>query len=132
MTHRKALIGYCPCGSGKRYDDCCATYHHGFSRAPTPEALMRSRYSAYALDLLDYIRDSWHESTRPKLVANEDGIKWHGLVIVGAWDGQEADEGFVQFVAKYRVGGGRMERLSETSRFLRQQDRWFYVDGVHD
>ncbi|MFM0874673.1 YchJ family metal-binding protein, partial [Klebsiella pneumoniae] len=47
----------CPCGSGDPLDDCCGRYHQGHP-APTAEALMRSRYSAYGLGLVDYLRDT--------------------------------------------------------------------------
>ena len=47
----------CPCGSEKTYEDCCGPWHAGFKtgvHAPTPEALMRSRYRAYVLGLIEY------------------------------------------------------------------------------
>ena len=57
----------CPCGSGDPLDDCCGRYHQGHP-APTAEALMRSRYSAYALGLVDYLRDTtlpWLQARMP-------------------------------------------------------------------
>lgn len=44
----------CPCHSEKTYEDCCKQCHEK-TLLPEPTALMRSRYSAYALDLVDYI-----------------------------------------------------------------------------
>ena len=55
----------CPCGSGKSYAACCGPLHAGAAIAPTAEALMRSRYSAYGLGLEPYLLATWHVSTRP-------------------------------------------------------------------
>lgn len=52
----------CPCHSGNEYEQCCKPYHDG-QNAPTPEKLMRSRYSAYALSLVDYILKTQEEKT---------------------------------------------------------------------
>ncbi len=120
----------CPCESGRAYRDCCEPYHRG-APAPTPEALMRSRYSAYALRLTLYLLASWHPRTRPppdEVDLGEARTAWLGLRILRAE--QNADEGVVEFVARYRVGGGRAVRLHETSRFVREKGVWLYVDGV--
>lgn len=123
----------CPCGLVPDYADCCGRYHAGplHLAAPTPEALMRSRYSAYALDLRDYVIDTWHTSTRPeKLERFDSGLKWLGLTVKRAWLAS-ADEGFVEFVARSKApGGGPAQRLEELSRFVRVARRWQYVDAV--
>ncbi|MDX1560486.1 MAG: YchJ family metal-binding protein, partial [Marinobacter sp.] len=54
----------CPCGSGKPYLECCRPFHQG-DPAPSPEALMRSRYAAFVLNLPDYLQTTWHQSSRP-------------------------------------------------------------------
>lgn len=122
----------CYCDSGLMYVACCAPFHHGVA-APTPEALMRSRYSAYVLNLNDYLQLTWHSSTRPENVSVEVGLKWLGLSVEKAWIASE-NEGFVEFIARYKVGGARAERLNEVSRFVREcvagECRWFYVDGT--
>jgi len=121
----------CPCGSGVRYAACCGRYHAGESagQAPTPEALMRSRYSAFVLDLRGYLRDTWHPSTRPASIEPpEPGLTWLGLQIKAA-PSAEGDAGTVEFVARSKLGG-RAHRLHEVSRFVREGGRWFYVDGV--
>lgn len=119
---------HCPCESGRDYAACCGRYHGG-APAPTPEALMRSRYSAYVLGLVLYLLATWHPSRRP---AGEDlkldpATKWLGLKIVKAEQHEEA--GTVEFVARYRVGGGSAVRLHELSRFVRENGAWLYVDG---
>ena len=118
----------CPCNSGKPYAACCGPLHAGAENAPTAEALMRSRYSAYVLSLAPYLLSSWHASTRPpELDLSDDGTKWLGLNIKRH---QVIDENHavVEFIARYRIGG-RGYRLYEISRFVREEGRWFYVDG---
>ena len=93
---------------------------------------MRSRYSAYVLRLSDYVLCTWHASTRPQdLDLSEDSAtKWLGLTVLRALDGDLPNEAWVEFVAKYKVGGQGAQRLHETSRFVHEAGRWFYVDGV--
>lgn len=89
---------------------------------------MRSRYSAFVQDRLDYLLATWHASTRPvSLAANPPGMKWLGLEIRRA-TAIDDDQATVEFVARHKLGG-RAERLSELSRFVREDGRWFYVDG---
>ena len=89
---------------------------------------MRSRYSAFVLDLTDYLLATWHPDTRPTaLEPNPPGLKWLGLEVKAAAM-QDADHGTVEFVARSKLAG-RAQRMHETSRFVREQGRWFYVDG---
>ena len=118
----------CPCGSGQAYADCCGVWHGGLGmgvHAPTPEALMRSRYSAYVLGLIEYLLATWHPSTAPGELELSP-IKWLGLEVRHAE--MAGDAGIVEFVARCKVNG-RAERMHETSRFVRQQGRWLYIDG---
>jgi len=122
----------CPCGTSPALPcaDCCGRYHAGplHLLAPTAEALMRSRYSAYVLDLTDYLRATWYPSTRPAMIEpNPPGLKWLGLE-VRQHTLQDADHASVEFVARSKLGG-RAQRLHETSRFVREDRRWYYVDG---
>ena len=89
---------------------------------------MRSRYSAFVLDLSDYLLATWHASTRPaRLDPNEAGLKWLGLE-VRRHTLIDADHATVEFIARSKLAG-RAQRLHELSRFLREDGRWFYVDG---
>lgn len=90
---------------------------------------MRSRYSAYVLGLTDYLLASWAPETRPPSLelAAEPRPKWLGLDI-RQFRQTGPDSATVEFVARYRIGG-RAHRLHETSRFVRRDDRWLYVDG---
>ena len=120
----------CPCGRQLAYERCCGRWHAGPEalQAPGAEDLMRSRYSAFAAGLLGYLRDTWHPSTRPAVVEPmPEGLRWLGLE-VRRHVRQDADHAIVEFVARSKLGG-RAERLHETSRFVREGGRWFYVDG---
>ena len=122
----------CPCGrttlKGQPLSlaDCCGPLHAG-QAAPDAERLMRSRYSAFVLGDVPYLLATWHSSQRPATLELEIGGKWLGLEIkhhrvTGA------DTAEVEFVARLRVGGKAL-RQHERSRFVRQEGRWFYVDG---
>lgn len=120
----------CPCrgaADALPYDACCGRYHAG-SPAPTAEALMRSRYSAFVFDELEYLLATWHVSTRPgSLAPNRPGSKWLRLE-VRRHTPIDTDHATVEFVARQK-SGGRAERLHEISRFVREEGRWFYVDA---
>jgi SEC-C motif domain protein len=90
---------------------------------------MRSRYSAFVLRNEPYLLATWHPGKRPASVPFDHGRKWLGLRIVDARvTGETTAE--VEFIARYRVGGGSAARQHERSRFVRESDRWFYVDGT--
>lgn len=120
----------CPCNSGKNYGGCCAPLHRGLP-AENAEALMRSRYSAYVMDRQDYIKSSWHPSTYVSVESGIDtgSVKWLGLQ-VKRHKQLDATYSVVEFVARYKQGG-RAFRLHEVSRFVREDGRWFYLDGQH-
>jgi SEC-C motif-containing protein len=93
---------------------------------------MRSRYSAYVLDLETYLLDSWHPDTRPPSLGldQDTAVKWIGLKIVDTESGGENDdEGIVEFIARFKVNG-KAQRLHERSRFIKTVGRWFYLDGL--
>lgn len=122
--------GPCPCGSGTAYAACCGRWHRGPTRlaAPDAQALMRSRYAAFVLGLDDYLLDTWHPSTRPATLGpTEPELRWLGLE-VRRHQQQDEDHAIVEFVARSK-SGGRAHRLHESSRFVREGGRWYYVDG---
>ncbi|MBF5004138.1 hypothetical protein ISG32_07690 [Diaphorobacter sp. NR2-3-3-1] len=125
----------CPCGrsnaKGKplAFVDCCARYVAHFDEAPAPDAesLMRSRYTAFVMEDAEYLQATWHAKERPASLDFDAAAKWLGLAIKQASaTGENTAE--VEFVARYRVGG-RAVRLHERSRFVREEGRWYYVDG---
>lgn len=127
-------LPFCPCRDSAdplAYEACCGRYHAGplTGLAPDAPSLMRSRYSAFVLDRLDYLLATWHPSTRPaSLDPNPAGLKWLGLEL-RACSTEDADHAQVEFVARSKLGG-RAQRLREVSRFVREEGRWFYLDGT--
>lgn len=123
----RATAAACPCGSGAAYSRCCRPYHLVVAEAPTAEALMRSRYSAYVKLLASYLVRTWHPDTRPEGVSLDGTPQWQGLTVVSVTAGGPDDErGTVTFVARHHRG-----ELRETSEFVRLGDdegrRWVYV-----
>ncbi len=93
---------------------------------------MRSRYSAFVLaespPMRDYLRATWHARTRPaEIEPPEPGLRWLGLSVKRCAV-QDADHATVEFIARSKLAG-RAHRLHETSRFVREGERWFYLDG---
>lgn len=133
----------CPCLSGDAYGACCGRYHAGLRPAPdgtapgpyapTAEALMRSRYAAFAVGDAGYLRATWHPSTRPTDLDLDDDVVWRRLDVLRTEAGGPFDTtGVVEFVAHHRSRADRTDRgrLHEVSRFVREGDRWYYVDGT--
>jgi SEC-C motif-containing protein len=119
----------CPCGNHSGYTRCCGPLHEG-ALAQTAEALMRSRYSAYVLKREDYLLATWHSSTRPaslKLASQHPAPTWLGLDVKR--HREEGEQATVEFIARLRYGGGKAQRMHEVSRFVREQGRWYYLDG---
>ncbi|TVP88258.1 MAG: hypothetical protein EA347_06305 [Thioalkalivibrio sp.] len=120
----------CPCGSGAARRACCGPYLDGAVVAPTAEALMRSRYSAFVEGRREYLLRTWAEETRPQVLELDPEQRWLGLGIRARSAGGPEDEvGEVEFVARSRVRG-RGQRLHERSRFRRVDGQWFYVGGT--
>ena len=120
----------CPCGSGSPYPACCGRFHSGAATAPTAEALMRSRYSAYARRDADYLRRTWHPATRPKRLEFEPSLVWTRLEVRFTTGGTLFDtEGTVLFEAHYS-DSGRAGFMTENSRFVKEDGQWLYVGPV--
>lgn len=121
----------CPCGSGETLGACCARYltSRGGAAAPTAQALMRSRYTAFAIGDAAHLLDTWHAGTRPTDIELDPRQRWLHLNVESCSAGGPFDSiGTVQFTAVYRGPEGRDE-LHELSRFVRENGRWYYVDG---
>ena len=149
----------CLCGSKKLFSACCQSYVSGQSTAPTAEALMRSRYSAFCQGNIDYLLDTHQTrisddraSARASLRQSVNSTEWVNLLVVSTKKGKPNDKtGVVEFVAAYRPkrlsimqslpGMGLSDKgpsnkraddltqLHEKSRFIKEGDRWFYTDG---
>ena len=126
----------CPCGSGKKYGECCEPIIKGKIKAPSAEACMRARYTSYVVGEIDYIINSCEEGEGIGEIdrkATEDWSKkstWHGLKILSTEKGLEADdEGIVEFEATYTQKGIR-EVHHERSAFKKVNGKWLYNDGI--
>jgi len=124
----------CHCGSGQSYEACCGPYIQGVEPAPTAEALMRSRYSAYVVGAIDYLGDTLHPNHRSDWDRDATArwashSEWLNLEIRDTEAGGEGDdEGFVEFVAHFKENDEHKVH-HERSRFQRHGGRWYYVDG---
>lgn len=122
----------CPCGSGQPLATCCGPYLDGLASAPSAAVLMRSRYTAYVLAREPYLLATWHPGTRPAALHLDaaPAPRWLGLAIM-RHEPHGPGRAIVEFVARYKTGG-RAHRLHETSRFVREDGQWYYVDGEID
>lgn len=125
-----------PCCCGRviknkklQFDQCCGRYLDHFDTVPAhdAESLMRSRYSAFVLERHTYLQQTWASAQRPADLSFEPDVKWLGLDVksyrlIGPAQAE------VEFVARSRLKGVPT-RLHELSRFVKDEGRWFYVDG---
>lgn len=116
----------CPCGSRKSYHQCCQPYHLGNSLPNSPEALMRSRYSAFVCKQAQYLLTSWHPSTCPAELELDDSPEWLQLQVLSS--AQHGNNGEVHFRALHKTGTG-IGFLEEHSEFIREGQRWYYLSG---
>jgi SEC-C motif domain protein len=123
----------CPCNSGKSFADCCQPYLDGKANPPTPEALMRSRYTAYACKDAPYILATSHPVLRATLQL-KDIAAWANAAAFKRLEVLETktvgEEGFVRFIAWFKEKG-RLQAIHERSRFLQEDGKWLYIDGQH-
>lgn len=124
----------CPCGSGRDLDQCCGPIVSGAAPAPTAEALMRSRYTAFTMGLVDHIERSHApearaDFNRPEAENWASESRWDGLEVRAVEAGGEGDQtGVVEFVARYRRAGHPFVH-HERATFRREEGAWVYVDG---
>lgn len=134
LTDTKDLDTRCPCGSGKPFAFCCEPALSGRKPAATAEALMRSRYTAFALGAIDYlIRTTARRKRAPQdaeLLAEQTQVTtWTGLEILATEAGRAGDQlGMVEFKASFDSPEGSAI-LHERSNFEREEGHWVYTDG---
>ncbi len=126
-------IGRCPCGSQIEYQACCGVFHKGKAVAETPEALMRSRYSAYSLASIDYIQRTMQGKPligfdKAAAEAWAKSAKWLGLEVLEV-ENVSSTLGYVTFIA-YFMENGKAQAIHERSEFRYIDGQWFYVDGT--
>ncbi len=124
----------CPCGSGKLMSECCGPIIDGARLAETAEQLMRARYTAYAVDNIDFLYNSSGPQVRAEFDAESsrrwaEGAEWQGMdVLATEAGGPDDQEGVVEFIARYRVKTTDFEH-HERSIFQRVEGEWKFIDG---
>lgn len=120
----------CPCQSGRLFSLCCAPLLSGSKTADTAETLMRSRYCAYTMADVNYLLKTWHTTTRPTTIDPATIPDWQKLEVISTNKGGESDKtGFVEFKA-YALVNNSLKVLHERSRFVKENNRWLYVEGI--
>ncbi|CDZ77073.1 hypothetical protein BN59_01352 [Legionella massiliensis] len=126
----------CPCGSSKKYLDCCGLFIEGQKHADTPEKLMRSRYSAFTMANTDYIKKtmcgkSMEGFDESEVEAWAKQVNWVGLQVVKSYmDETDENIGYVEFIASFHEKG-KKQAMHELSKFQRIDGQWFYTEGVY-
>jgi len=122
----------CPCGSSCLLDNCCKPYLDGIALAPSPEALMRSRYTAFVLNNVDYLQKTMRGAPLKTFDTNNtlkwlSDVSWEGLTIINAKQ-KSPTLGFVSFDARYWYQG-KLMHICEKSEFHFIDHQWFYIGG---
>jgi len=125
----------CPCGTKNQYSLCCEPIHLKKIIAKSPEQLMRSRYSAYALKNVDYIYRTYAKASRQQQEKTEiqawaNETTWLKLTVIDSSEYEITQSPTVTFEAIYK-NNNKFYKMSETSRFIKEDDHWHYVDGSH-
>ncbi|MCL6272027.1 YchJ family protein [Sansalvadorimonas sp. 2012CJ34-2] len=125
----------CPCGSANTYDNCCGLLHQGKDTAQSAEQLMRSRYTAWSLGLIDYLHDTtWSKQqaglNREEMTEWAERTQWLSLEILDTMAGQADDNnGEVEFLARFQLPPVEaVQEHRERSKFVVESGRWFFVD----
>ncbi|MCW8407828.1 YchJ family protein [Legionella sp. PATHC035] len=127
-------MSLCPCGSQNTYELCCGLYLDKQQVPETPEQLMRSRYTAYTMGKIDYIK---HTMKGKALIGFNEleaeqwakSVTWINLEVIKA-SMPDPDKGFVEFAARFSEHG-QVKIIHESSEFHKENGRWFYVSGIH-
>lgn len=127
MNEKNSIL--CPCCSGDKYETCCLRFHVGKENAGTAEELMRSRYTANVFKDVQYLLNTWHPDQRPKSLDRKAIPDWTSLQILRTEAGLRGDSfGIVEFKA-IAAAPDAVHHLHEISRFVEENNVWFYTDG---
>lgn len=124
----------CPCGSGQTFDACCERFLIEQALPKTASQLMRSRYCAYAMGVIDYLYKTSGARVRKEFDAENsrkwaESAKWNGMEILKVEGGTEADAtGSVEFMARYAVKDKEFEH-HEVAQFEKIDGTWSFIDG---
>lgn len=124
----------CPCGSKLSYLACCGPYIEAGEQAKTPEALMRSRYTAYTQGNISYIKNTMRNEA---LVGFDElaaatwakQVSWMGLEVTRTHLEPSGEKGYVEFIARFKDERG-YQKIAELSEFEFHQGRWFYTKAA--
>ncbi len=127
-------MSLCPCSSQKAYKNCCGPFLEQKQLPQTPEQLMRSRYTAYSLARIDYIKKTMKDNALigfDELIAEKwaKSITWLDLKVILAQP-TDSDIGFVEFIARF-IEQDQIKKIHETSEFQKENGCWFYVNGIN-
>ncbi|WHI47790.1 YchJ family protein [Microbulbifer sp. JMSA004] len=118
---------YCPCGSGKPLDTCCGLYLSGKAYPNNAEAVMRSRYTAFATGNFRYLKKTWHPDTCPELQAEDIETQWTQLEVIKSKAGLK--KSIVEFKAWY-TENDQEHLIHEISLFKLFKKRWVYLEAL--
>ena len=123
----------CPCGSGKEYSECCEPIIKGTALAQSPEALMRSRYTAYVKQEIGWLKESLEATQRsdfdePSVEAWSRDSEWLGIEIKQTKTEEEKNIGWVEFIARFKQGNITRNH-HELGEFHKVGGAWFFYDG---
>jgi SEC-C motif-containing protein len=124
----------CPCGSARDYAECCQPYLTAQATPKTPEALMRSRYTAYTMADIAYIEKTQRGKASEGFHALDayvwaKRVTWLKLEVLNTSIIRKYQTGYVEFIAKF-IDAGVTQSMHEKSEFIKKAGQWFYVDGV--
>ncbi|MCY9851297.1 YchJ family metal-binding protein [Vibrio mediterranei] len=125
----------CYCGNDAPFESCCLPIHQDVRKANKPEQLMRARFSAHKTKNVDFVVATYHPSCDAEAerssIADSINSNWTKLKVTGTESGTNKHEGFVSFEA-YLEEDGFEYCLTERSRFIFEDDQWYYIDGELD
>jgi SEC-C motif-containing protein len=127
------MITACPCGSKHTYLQCCEPYLIGKQYPSTPEALMRSRYTAYTIVNIDYIQETMLGAALVGFQSEDAArwarhVTWMGLKVIHA-SLKTPSKGYVEFKASF-MEKGLLKSMHEKSEFIKKKGRWYYTNGT--
>jgi SEC-C motif-containing protein len=133
---KTSTISACPCGSGKKFDDCCGIFIEGTQQPETPEQLMRSRYTAFVMQDMEYVQKTTDPQTKFDFdfEANRswaEESEFVGLKILKT--SMDGNKGMVEFQAQFRSrageGSATVQTHHEISKFRKQAGVWYFREG---
>jgi SEC-C motif-containing protein len=131
-----SIKNQCFCGATETFEHCCKPIIDGTQPAPTAQALMRSRYSAYVIVASQYLIDSTHISQRASyskvdIEAWAKESNWQKLEIFDCKKGLSDDSvGEVEFKAYFQDSKNTLQIHHERSVFEKENEDWFYLNGT--